>query len=153
MLDFAVPYIEAFKTGATEPGITTEMLVYWYRPHLKAANCDSTDNCGTKPTGWNVSLFAGMLPLITADEAESLNDSVFVAAMTKSGGSITVTSGSEAPVTSSVGAGVQVFEVPMGVGTQSFQFCTNEGKSGSATSNVTISADCWVSSPVNNGSC
>ena len=55
MLDFAVPYIEAFKTGATEPVITTEMLVYWYRPTLKSASCDSTDNCGSKPTGWEVS--------------------------------------------------------------------------------------------------
>ena len=54
MLDFAVPYIEAFKSGASEPVITSEMLVYWYRPHLKSAECDSTDICGSKPTGWDV---------------------------------------------------------------------------------------------------
>ncbi len=28
------------------------MLIYWYRPHLKSASCDSTDNCGKKPDGW-----------------------------------------------------------------------------------------------------
>lgn len=64
--------------------------------------------------------------------------------MTKSGGSVTITSGSNAPVTSSVAAGVQMFEVPMGVGSQSFEFKTTAGKSGTATANVSISADCWV---------
>jgi hypothetical protein len=56
MLDFAIPYINAFKTGATQPVIEQEMLVYWHRPHLKSAECDSTDNCGKKPTGYEVSL-------------------------------------------------------------------------------------------------
>lgn len=54
MLDFAVPYINAFKSGLSEPVIETEMLVYWHRPHLKAAECDSTDNVGSRPTGWDV---------------------------------------------------------------------------------------------------
>lgn len=30
-------------------------MVYWYRPHLKNVNCDSTDNCLGRPTGWDVS--------------------------------------------------------------------------------------------------
>ena len=58
MMDFMVPYIKAFKTGATQPVIEDEMIVYWYRPHLKSAECDSTDNCGSKPTGWEVSHYA-----------------------------------------------------------------------------------------------
>ena len=70
---------------------------------------------------------------------------MFVAAMTKSGGSVTITSGSNAAVTHTVGSGVQVFQVPMGVGEQSFKFSTTAGKSGSATADVTISSDCWVS--------
>ena len=74
-----------------------------------------------------------------------LEDSVFVATMTKSGGNVTVSSGTNTPVTSNVAAGVQIFQVPMGVGTQSFQFATNSGKSGTAISNITVSADCWVS--------
>lgn len=126
MLELAVPYIEAFKTGASAPVIKDEMLVYWYRPHLKDASCDNTDVCGSKPTGWSF-----------------LDDAVFVAAATQSGGTVTVTSGSNAPVTSSVAAGIQVFQVPMGVGAQSFKLTTSTGKSGTATSNVTISADCW----------
>ena len=56
-LEFAVPYIKAFKTGSKTPIIEQDMLVYWYRPHLKSASCDSTDNCGSKPTGWDVRLF------------------------------------------------------------------------------------------------
>jgi glucan endo-1,3-alpha-glucosidase len=55
MLDMAVPYIAAFKAGLKEPVITQDMVVYWYRPHLKSASCDGTDNCGSKPTGWEVS--------------------------------------------------------------------------------------------------
>lgn len=54
-LDFAVPYIKAFKAGLSEPVIEQDMLVYWYRPHLKSAVCDSTDVCSGKPTGWDVS--------------------------------------------------------------------------------------------------
>lgn len=128
MLDMAVPYINAFKAGQTTVTVEDEMLVYWYRPHLKSAECDSTDMCGAKPTGWDF-----------------LEDSVFVTAMTISGGTVTVTSGSNAAVTTTVDSGVQTFQVPMGVGTQSFSFQTNSGGSGSGSGNVTISADCWVS--------
>jgi glucan endo-1,3-alpha-glucosidase len=37
MLDFAVPYVNAFKQGLSAPVIEDEMVVYWYRPHLKNA--------------------------------------------------------------------------------------------------------------------
>lgn len=130
MLDFAVPYIKAFKAGETAPVIEEEMLVYWYRPHLKSASCDSTDNCGSKPTGWDF-----------------LGDTVFVATMTKSGGTVKVTSGNNQAVVQQLEAGVQMIEVPMGVGEQTFEFVTFQGGYGKTTSNVTISADCWVSFP------
>lgn len=67
MLEFAVPYIEAFKQGKREPVINKEMLVYWHRPHMKDANCDATDNCGSKPKGWDVSRHQAyhVLPLTT----------------------------------------------------------------------------------------
>ncbi|KAL0240570.1 hypothetical protein I308_106367 [Cryptococcus tetragattii IND107] len=126
MLDFAVPYIKAFKAGETAPVIEEEMLVYWYRPHLKSASCDSTDNCGSKPTGWDF-----------------LGDTVFVATMTKSGGTVKVTSGNNQAVVQQLEAGVQMIEVPMGVGEQTFEFVTFQGGYGKTTSNVTISADCW----------
>lgn len=126
MLDFAVPYIKAFKAGETAPVIDNEMLVYWYRPHLKSASCDSTDNCGSKPTGWDF-----------------LGDTVFVSTMTQSGGIVKVTSGGNHAVVQQVDAGVQMIEVPMGVGEQTFEFITFQGGYGKTTSNVKISADCW----------
>lgn len=130
MLDFAVPYIKAFKAGETAPVIDSEMLVYWHRPHLKSASCDSTDICGSRPTGWDF-----------------LEDTVFVSTMTKSGGIVKVTSGGNQAVVQQVDAGVQMIEVPMGVGEQMFEFTTFQGGYGKTTSNLTISADCWVSSP------
>lgn len=130
MLDFAVPYIKAFKAGETAPVIDSEMLVYWHRPHLKSVSCDSTDICGSRPTGWDF-----------------LEDTVFVSTMTKSGGIVKVTSGGNQAVVQQVDAGVQMIEVPMGVGEQIFEFTTFQGGYGKTTSNLTISADCWVSSP------
>lgn len=54
MLEFAKPYIAAFKTGSPTPIIERDMLVYWHRPTLKNVECDATDNCGAKPEGWEV---------------------------------------------------------------------------------------------------
>lgn len=54
MLEFAKPYIAAFKTGSPTPIIERDMLVYWHRPTLKNVDCDATDNCGAKPEGWEV---------------------------------------------------------------------------------------------------
>ncbi|WVQ73398.1 hypothetical protein IAR50_002970 [Cryptococcus sp. DSM 104548] len=126
MLDFAVPYIKAFKTGATEPVIDQEMLVYWHRPHLKTASCDDTDNCLGKPTGWDY-----------------LEDTVFVSTMTQWGGIVKVTSGSNAPVVQYVEKGSQVVEVPMAVGAQEFEFITFKGGFGRTTSNITVTDECW----------
>lgn len=126
LLDIAKPYISAFKAGQKEPTVDTEGLVYWYRPHLKSAECDSTDNCKGKPKGW-----------------EFLSDSVFVATMSKAGGSFTVTSGSNAAVTQKVEAGINVFEVPMAVGQQKFEYTPTGGSAMSGAGNVTVSADCW----------
>ncbi|KLT44489.1 hypothetical protein CC85DRAFT_270841 [Cutaneotrichosporon oleaginosum] len=127
MLDLAQPYIKAFKAGASEPTVEQEGLVYWYRPTLKDVNCDATDNTGSKPKGW-----------------EFVKDSVFVAAMTKAGGTLKVTSGNKAPVSLEAKGGVEVFEVPMGVGEQSFEL-TTAGGSTSGKSNLTITDQCWES--------
>jgi glucan endo-1,3-alpha-glucosidase len=124
-LEFAVPYIKAFKSGSRTPVIEQDMLVYWYRPHLKSASCDATDNVGSKPDGWDM----------VADE-------VFVATMTKNGGSFTATSGGNGGVTHEAAAGVQIFRIPMGVGEQKFTF-TAGGQSEDGTSSIPISADCW----------
>ncbi|ODN73979.1 hypothetical protein L202_07473 [Cryptococcus amylolentus CBS 6039] len=126
MIDFAIPYIKAFKAGKSEPVIEQEMLVYWHRPHLKSASCDDTDNCLGKPTGWDY-----------------LEDTVFVSTMTQWGGIIKVTSGNSSPVIRYVEQGVQMVEVPMATGAQSFEFVTFKGGFGRTTSNVTVTDECW----------
>jgi glucan endo-1,3-alpha-glucosidase len=73
-----------------------------------------------------------------------VQDVIFIATLTRSGGTFTVDSGSNSPVTQTAGPGVQIFQVPMGVGVQVFNF-EADGKKGSDSPNVTISAECWVS--------
>lgn len=62
MLEFAKPYIAAFKTGSSTPIIERDMLVYWHRPTLKNVECDATDNCGSRPEGWEVGCMPFPLP-------------------------------------------------------------------------------------------
>ncbi|RXK40038.1 hypothetical protein M231_02678 [Tremella mesenterica] len=125
MMVLAKPYISAFKQGANSPVVDEEAVVFWYRPHMKSAQCDSSDNCGSKPTGWDF-----------------VSDAVFVATMTKSGGTVTVNSGGSSS-THTVSAGVQVFQVPMNIGSQQISIQTSSGASGSGTGNITVSGDCW----------
>lgn len=103
-LDMAQPFIAAYKAGATVPEyfISAERLVYWHRPTPKNVNCDGTDNAGTKPDGWN-----------------QLADSVFVVTFLTAPSTLTVTSGSNTR-TFSAPAGITAFQVPMGLGVQSF---------------------------------
>src|ERR1700712_6031685 len=44
-LDIAKPYIAAYHAGATsvDPYITSDELIYWYRPTLRSLDCDATD--------------------------------------------------------------------------------------------------------------
>ncbi|WVR06496.1 hypothetical protein IAU60_003527 [Kwoniella sp. DSM 27419] len=126
MLDLSLPYIKAWKAGLSEPVVEKDQVVYWYRPHSKAVNCDATDNFGSKPTGWDF-----------------VADTIFVATMTRFGGSVRVTSGSNPPVVQHVGPGVQLVEVPMGVGNQSFEFYTLAGGYHATTSKVAVSDKCW----------
>ncbi|KAJ6462283.1 glycoside hydrolase family 71 protein [Mycena vitilis] len=97
--DVAQVYITAFKSGASTP--TTDELVYYYRPTPKGASC--SDTVAAQPTGFD----------FDADE-------VFVIAMLKSAGTVTITSGSNAPVSFSLAAGVHTVAAPMGLGTQQF---------------------------------
>jgi hypothetical protein len=122
------PYITAFKSGSRRPVIDRDMLVYWYRPHLKGvSSCDDTDNCGARPAGWDI-----------------VSDSVFVASFSNSGGSVTVKSGNKAEVTKSIGAGVNMMQFDMSAGEQVFSLSSGSKKvSGSGSSAVLNS--CWVS--------
>ncbi|KAK4687685.1 glucan endo-1,3-alpha-glucosidase, partial [Tremellales sp. Uapishka_1] len=53
MMEIMPPFIRAFKAGEQVATVAAgeEKMVWWYRPSLNAAECDSTDTCGTKPTG------------------------------------------------------------------------------------------------------
>ncbi|CAI6334123.1 unnamed protein product [Periconia digitata] len=95
-LEMALPYIKAFKSGATAPAIEEEKLVYWYR----------TSRVADFPKA--------------IEGKETLRDSVFVVAHLKSAGTVTVTSGSTSQ-TFEAQAGASAFEVPMGYGQQTFK--------------------------------
>lgn len=125
LMDVAQPFINAFKAGKAEPVVDKEGVVYWYRPHPKAINCDKTDNCGAKPDGW-----------------QFVKDVVFVSVMTKNGGKVKVTSGDKRVVELDAKPGVQMFEVHMGLGKQTFELTTAAG-SKSGTGEVEIKKECW----------
>jgi glucan endo-1,3-alpha-glucosidase len=74
-----------------------------------------------------------------------LDDSVFVTVLSRHGGTVTVTSGNNAPSTHHVPAGSHAFSVPMGVGKQVFKFQAKDGPTKEGTSTVDISDQCWVS--------
>ena len=119
-LEMAEPYIAAFKAGAKLPIITEEKLVYWYRQSPKAA-------CGA------------------FDGIETLQDSVFVVALLKSAGTITITSG-ENTKTFEVAAGANAYQVYMGVGKQIFSLARSGANIFSSSSTFEISNEC---SPIN----
>lgn len=110
----ATPFIAAFKAGAStvDAYITSDQLFYWYRPQLKNADCDATDNCISpvnspnydigRPNGW-----------------ETVTDNIFVVALLTSAATLEVSSGGNKQ-TFSAPAGTSSFSVPMGVGQQSF---------------------------------
>ncbi|KAJ9104145.1 hypothetical protein QFC19_004129 [Naganishia cerealis] len=125
MLEFAKPYINAFKTGSPTPIVDREMLVYWHRITLKNVECDATDNCGSKPEGWKM-----------------LNDEVFVAAFTLAPGKVQVTSGSNPVFEQDVPAGVTMLRVPMGAGDQHFHLTTTAGTDLTAKSEQSVRASC-----------
>ncbi|OJJ73093.1 hypothetical protein ASPBRDRAFT_73559 [Aspergillus brasiliensis CBS 101740] len=114
--DLYKPYIAAYKSGDSKPAITQEGLVYWYRPTPKGVNCPE-DNMPA-PNGFQM-----------------LSDSIFVATMLNSPATLTVTSGSNAPVKVEVPAGIVTTNVTMGIGAQKFQVSRNgqiilDGKGG-----------------------
>lgn len=117
-LQMAKPYISAFKAGAktVDSYIESDQLIYWYRPTLKSASCDSTDTCEKPWTGStpNANYFVGK-----PNGYDTMEDSIFVVALLKSAGTVTVISGSNSQ-TFNANAGPNAFEVAMGTGKQSF---------------------------------
>ncbi len=134
----AKPFIAAYKAGSKSVGdyITSDQIIYWYRPTLKSANCDSTDNT-MKPADDSTGNFFQGLP----NGADSVSDSVFVVALLTAAGTVTVSSGSNTQ-TFDGKAGANAWAVNMGTGTQSFSLTRGGATVMSGTSLKDISADC-----------
>ncbi|KAF1931980.1 glycoside hydrolase family 71 protein [Didymella exigua CBS 183.55] len=115
-LEMAEPYIAAFKAGTKVPTITDEKLVYWYHQSPRAT-------CGA------------------FDGIETLQDSVFVVALPKSAGTITVTSGGNTK-TFEAAAGASAYEIDMGVGKQTFSLARSSGDVFRSTGILEISNNC-----------
>ncbi|KAJ5335775.1 Glycoside hydrolase family 71 [Penicillium brevicompactum] len=112
----AKPFIAAFKAGASSPDdyITSDRLIYWYRPALRGQDCDSTDTCMAQANNRSGDYFLGR-----PDGWQSVRDSVFVVSLLRSPASIQIGSGGSlyqyaAP------AGASSHEAPMSPGEQSF---------------------------------
>ena len=119
------PYIAAYKAGASSATVTIDQVVYWYRPTPKDVTC-SNDPLGP-PRG-----------------KELLADVVFVATMLTAPAQLTVQSGSNAPVTVQVAAGIHTSNFTMGVGAQKFSVSRNGKTILSGTGGKQITNSCTI---------
>ncbi|ODN74466.1 hypothetical protein L202_06852 [Cryptococcus amylolentus CBS 6039] len=119
------PFITAFKAGSEDVSVTENRLVYWYRPSLKDAECDSTDSVGSKPSG-----------------AEMAADSIFVAV---GAATITVTSGSSTSSQIVDKAGVHTLSFPMKAGAVSFEMKMDNDGRVSGNGAIEVTSGCYVS--------
>lgn len=122
-LEMAKPFIAAYKAGDKSPAkhIKDDKIVYWYRPTLKSLDCDKTDTTMADIAKPNENYFKGR-----PNGADSMQDAVFVVSLLKEPGKIVVNSGKQSK-TFDAPAGASAFQVPMGVGKQTFQL-TRDGK-------------------------
>ncbi|KAM3083556.1 hypothetical protein ACMFMG_004203 [Clarireedia jacksonii] len=112
----AKPFIAAYHDGASSPDsyITSDQLVYWYRPNLRTLNCDATDTTMVPASNSSGNYFEGR-----PNGWEDMQDSVFVVALLKSAGTVTVMSGNNVTQFAAP-AGVSSYQVDMQVGKQQF---------------------------------
>ena len=140
-LQMAKPYIAAFHAGSktVDGHIGSDQLIYWYRPTLKSASCDSTDNCEKllSNSTSNPNYFTGK-----PNGFDTMEDSVFVVALLKSAGTVTVKSGNNGPKTFNAPAGASSWQVGMGTGKQSFSLTRNGHTVLSGDSLKDILSDC-----------
>ncbi|KAJ7807622.1 glycoside hydrolase [Mycena olivaceomarginata] len=120
--DVAQLYISAFKSGASTP--TTNELVYYYRPMPKDAPC--SDTIALQPNRF-----------------EDDDDMIFVIALLKSAGTVTITSGSNTPVQFQLDASIHTVAAPMGVGTQTFALSSSTANL-SGNGELQITNECTV---------
>ncbi|KAJ7133904.1 glycoside hydrolase [Mycena crocata] len=100
------PYITAYQAGASQPTVDADRLVYWYRPTPKDVKCSKD----TLPAPNGINLLA---------------DVVFATTMLTAPATLTVTSGSQPPVSVNVTAGIAASNFTMGVDTQTFTLSRN----------------------------
>ena len=134
----AKPFISAYKAGASSPNsyITSDQLIYWYRPTLKSLDCDATDTTMVTANNASGNYFMGR-----PNGSDSMQDAVFIVALLTSAGKVTVTSGSNMQVFDAV-AGASAFQVSMAVGSQKFTLTRNGTTILSDTSLRDISSIC-----------
>ena len=123
--DISQAYITAYKTGASAPVVTKDEIVYYYRLMPKDTTC-SNDATGP-PTG-----------------RDYVQDKVFAVTLLKSPGTLTITSGSNAPVQYSAPSGVSIWDVPMGIGSQQFKLVRNGATVLSGTGSQQIKNSCTI---------
>ncbi|KAF3932559.1 hypothetical protein ABW20_dc0104890 [Dactylellina cionopaga] len=116
------PFVTAYKNGASSPTVTSDKIVYWYRPHPKGLTCNDPL---AKPTGWDYA-----------------QDKIFIATMLTSPAELVVQSGSNGAVTINVGAGIVLSSVDMAVGTQSFKIRRNGCDIISGTGGIPVAGSC-----------
>ncbi|KAL1871999.1 hypothetical protein VTK73DRAFT_1743 [Phialemonium thermophilum] len=115
-LEMARPFIAAFHAGAksADSFVTSDQLVYWYRPTKRDINCDATDTTMVPADNSSGNYFMGR-----PNGYQDLQDAVFVVALLTQPGTVIVNSGGnvksfDAP------AGVSAYSVDMQVGPQQF---------------------------------
>lgn len=134
----AKPFIAAFKDGASSASsyVTTDQLVYWYRPTPKLLDCDATDTTMVTANNDSGNYFEGR-----PNGYESMDDSVFIVSLLTAPGIITVESGQTVQQFSAP-QGISAYQVPMGVGQQQFFLSRNDTTVLSAISLKDISDTC-----------
>ena len=117
----AKPFISAYKDGATSAAkyVSSDQLIYWYRPTLRDINCDATDTTMVPADNSSGNYFMGR-----PDGYETLADAVFVVSMLKTPGTVTVMSGNNVQ-SFSAPAGISAHQVDMQVGKQQFFLSRN----------------------------
>jgi hypothetical protein len=120
-LDMAKPFIAAFHAGASsvQSYISSDQLIYWYRPQSRDQNCDATDNCMVPANNGSGNYFEGK-----PNGWQDMQDAVFIISLLQSSGTVQVTSGSTTQ-TFNAPAGANAFQVPMSYGAQSFELSRN----------------------------
>lgn len=120
-MDMAKPFISAYKDGATSATqyVSSDQLIYWYRPTLRDINCDATDTTMVQADNSSGNYFMGR-----PDGYETLADAVFVVSMLKTPGTVTVISGNNVQ-SFSAPAGISAYQVDMQVGQQQFFLARN----------------------------